>query len=30
MIDVGQVERNTKNRTVRLFRDKYGDDYLGN
>ncbi len=29
MTDVGQVERNTQNRVVKLFADKLGYDYLG-
>ena len=30
MPSVGQLERKTQNRTVALFRDQLGYDYLGN
>ncbi|MDZ7758250.1 hypothetical protein [Rhodohalobacter sp.] len=29
MTDVGQIERNTQNRVVKLFRDRLKYDYLG-
>jgi type I restriction enzyme, R subunit len=30
MSNVGQVERETQNRVVKLFRERLGYDYLGN
>ena len=30
MINIGQIERLTQNRIVKLFREKLGYDYLGN
>ena len=30
MSDVGQIERNTQNRVVKLFRERLEYDYLGN
>src|SRR6056297_1668058 len=29
MTDIGQIERNTQNRVVKLFRERLGYDYLG-
>jgi len=29
MTDIGQIERNTQNLIVKLFRDRLGYDYLG-